>query len=328
MNLDRRTIVSALALLPFWPALSRAAPASKEVLAFYYGWYATKAFSGQSAHWPDAGPEDVILDTPQGGFYDSLDPAVIKRQVAQAKAAGMTGFIASWWGQDDRTDKQLPLLLDACAAQGLKVCAYVEPATSPDSVATDVLYLHSHYAHHPAWLKLAGKPVIMFFDRLMQNLGLDGWDKARKLIEAKAPGALAFIGTANTLDEIAQRGPHFDAVHIYSQQFDIAHPHFLRGLWRAHHYRQWVRAQKGLAVTTATVLPGFDDHLVPGRDGKRPIVRRDGGQTFRRLLADAIAAKPDWLLIVSFNEWHEGSEIEPSTQYGDRELKTAAAISF
>ncbi|HPP53067.1 MAG TPA: hypothetical protein PK777_08965, partial [Thermoguttaceae bacterium] len=32
----------------------------------------------------------------------------------------------------------------------------------------------------------------------------------------------------------------------------------------------------------------------------------------------AIAARPDWVLITSFNEWHEGSEIEPSEQWGDR----------
>jgi len=32
-------------------------------------------------------------------------------------------------------------------------------------------------------------------------------------------------------------------------------------------------------------------------------------------------AGPDWVLITSFNEWHEGSEIEPSLEDGDRYLK-------
>jgi len=35
----------------------------------------------------------------------------------------------------------------------------------------------------------------------------------------------------------------------------------------------------------------------------------------------AIKADPDWVLITSWNEWHEGSEIEPSWEDGDAYLK-------
>jgi len=37
-------------------------------------------------------------------------------------------------------------------------------------------------------------------------------------------------------------------------------------------------------------------------------------------MEEAIKAKPDWVLITSWNEWHEGSEIEPSLEYGDKYL--------
>ncbi|HWU50781.1 MAG TPA: glycoside hydrolase family 99-like domain-containing protein [Asticcacaulis sp.] len=327
MTIDRRAVIAGLSLAPILgalPASADAAPRRKEVLAFYYGWYATQSYSDIVLHWP---PESPMLDTPVDGPYDSLDPAVIQRHAGQAKAAGLTGLVASWWGQGDRTDRQLPRLLDACHAQGLKVCAYVEQAGSVDSVAKDVLYLHERYAGHPAWLRLDDKPVIMFFDRLVQTLGLDGWDRARKAIEAKAPGALAFIGTANDEKEIAERRDHFDAVHIYSQQFAVAHPHLFRELWTRGHYHDWVRAQAGLAVTTATVLPGFDDHLIEGRPGKRPIVERDDGKAYGDLWLNASKADPDWIFVVSFNEWHEGSEIEPSAQYGDSYLKATADYS-
>ena len=30
---------------------------------------------------------------------------------------------------------------------------------------------------------------------------------------------------------------------------------------------------------------------------------------------EAIKSKPDWVLITSWNEWHEGSEIEPSLEF-------------
>jgi len=323
MKTDRRTLLTAVGALPFLPAGAYAQPRAKEVLAFYYGWYGTQYYSDMQVHWPPGAP---VLDTPADGPYDSLDPAVAQRHAAQAKAAGLTVLVASWWGPGDRTDRQLLLLLAACQAQGLKVCAYVEQAQTPQQVATDVLYLHDRYAGHPAWLTLNGQPVVMFFDRLMQNLGLAGWDRARKAIDAKAPG-LAYVGTANSATEIAARAPHFDALHIYSQQFTVTGHDTGDVEWSEMLYANWVSVQKGLAVTTATVLPGYDDSIQPDRTGKRPIVSRDDGKTYGDLWLAAIKAAPDWIFVVSFNEWHEGSEIEPSKEYGDDYLRATAAYS-
>ncbi|MCR6661295.1 MAG: hypothetical protein NVV72_18980 [Asticcacaulis sp.] len=329
---NRRHLLSGLtatALLPF-QALAQARQ-RKEVLVFYYGWYGTKARSGQDIHWlnPDTAHERIAdaPNYPVGGPYDSLDPDVIARQMAQIKAAGITGLIVSWWGRTDRTNDQLRRVLDAAGVQGLKVTAYVEQVSSAEGVAEDTLYLYRTYGHHPAWLKLDNKPVIMYFDRLMQNIGLDGWQKARTLIEKQAPNAISYIATANTLKEIKARKSAFDGLHIYSQQFEGAETRFLPSLWRTKYYTDWVRAQSGAKVTTATILPGFDDRLQRDRKGKRPVIKRENGMPFRDLWNAAIAAKPDWILIVSFNEWHEASQIEPSTAFGMRELETCRQMS-
>ena len=322
-------VLAAAALLPF--RAQAQARLHKEVLAFYYGWYGTKARSGQDIHWlnPDTARERIAdaPNYPVGGPYDSLDPAVITRQMAQIKAAGITGLIVSWWGQTDRTNDQLRRVLDAAGAQGLKVTAYLEQVASAEGVAEDTLYLYRTYARHPAWLRLDNKPVIMYFDRLMQDIGLDGWQKARALIEKQVPNAISYIATANTLKEIKARKSAFDGLHIYSQQFEGAESRLIPALWRAKYYREWVAAQQGAKVTTATILPGFDDRLQLDRKGKRPVIKREDGKPFRDLWNAAIAAKPDWILIVSFNEWHEASQIEPSTAFGMRELVTCRQMS-
>jgi hypothetical protein len=65
----------------------------------------------------------------------------------------------------------------------------------------------------------------------------------------------------------------------------------------------------------ATVIPGFDDRRVrnPGFVVSR---ERGGERTYDLLWRRALGSAPDWVLVTSFNEWHEGTEIEPSTEYG------------
>jgi hypothetical protein len=59
----------------------------------------------------------------------------------------------------------------------------------------------------------------------------------------------------------------------------------------------------------------------------RPGTDRWGEETYRALWLEAIAAAPDYILITSWNEWHEGSELEPSVEYGSRILDDTAAFS-
>ena len=325
IHFDRRKLMAGAFCTMMWPWRAWAQAKRKEVLAFYYGWYGLAGRSGQDIHWQGIDTAGKTIancpDYPFDGAYDSLDPAVIKRQVQQAKDAGITGFIASWWGRNDRTDQQFPLLLDA--ADGLKLAPYIETAADADGLVADIAYLIQSYGKHESWLRLDGKPVIFVFDRVIQTLGIAGWTTARDKIADKA----AFIGPANNLVEINDRRKAFDALHIYSMQFPIAEPHTDDTPSQAAFYSAWVSAQTDLKVTTATVLPGFDDHLLPDRTGKRPTVDRADGQLFQTLSRAALGAKPDWLLVVSFNEWHEASQIEPSVQFGDRELITLKAVS-
>jgi hypothetical protein len=68
----------------------------------------------------------------------------------------------------------------------------------------------------------------------------------------------------------------------------------------------------------AAVAPGFDDRTIraPGT-----VVPRDGGATYDATWRAALAADPAWVLVASWNEWHEGSEIEPSLEHGTAYLE-------
>jgi hypothetical protein len=63
------------------------------------------------------------------------------------------------------------------------------------------------------------------------------------------------------------------------------------------------------------------------RPPPRPVTERWGGETYRALWQEAAAAHPDYVLITSWNEWHEGSEIEPSVEYDSIMLNDTAGFA-
>ncbi|MEK6574387.1 MAG: hypothetical protein AABZ58_08760, partial [Chloroflexota bacterium] len=54
---------------------------------------------------------------------------------------------------------------------------------------------------------------------------------------------------------------------------------------------------------------------------------RQGGTYYQNTFNAVIGASPDMIIVHSFNEWIEGSEIEPGTTYGDLYLNLTAQFA-
>jgi len=296
----------------------------RHVLAFYYGWYGNPEVSGNWNHWKDVDPVNKTIASstnwPVLGPYDSHDPKVVDQHFRWAKKAGLTGFIFSWWRQGDFHDQGMPLMLDTARKHGMKITVYYETvpprgSPTPEGAVGDLLYLLGKYGKHPAWLTVDGKPVFFIYGRALNEIKLDGWKQVIAEVNRKHPGGALFIG-----DRISEEAAQvFDGIHTYNPTGRT------KGM-SAEQLRVWAREYYPMTVRTAgdkiaavTVIPGYDDHKL-GRPEPRPITSRHG-ETYRILWQEAIAANPDWVLITSWNEWHEGSEIEPSAQDGERALK-------
>lgn len=68
------------------------------------------------------------------------------------------------------------------------------------------------------------------------------------------------------------------------------------------------------------VMPGFDDDAWEPGDSPASAAPRKNGDAWRDQLKAAVAAKPRFLFIQSWNEWYDGTQIEPSTSYSDQYL--------
>ncbi|MBN1421817.1 MAG: hypothetical protein JXP34_23790 [Planctomycetes bacterium] len=290
----------------------------RKVLAFYYPWYGTPAFDHGWSHWGsvDAGRRAIAESThyPLAGAYDSHDPAAVERHVRELRRASVDGIVVSWWGPGDYTDAAMPLLLEKARAGGLDVAIYLERIRTPgdpSSALADLRYLVGTYGAHPAFLRVQGKPVIFIYVRAMGGLEPLQWAEVLTALEKEGGGIVAIADGYADMDAFI-----FDGLHTYNPV----------GLFRGRPlpeiravcvglYRDIVgRARARGRIAAATVIPGYDDTKIrtPGI-----AVDRTGGELYRLQWEEAARAGADWALITSYNEWHEGSEIEPSAEFGD-----------
>lgn len=303
-----------------------------QVLAFYYPWYGVPdgpGGSGRSIHWGhiDVERKEIKKSThyPALGPYDSNDSSVIDRHMRWTKRAGLDGLIVSWWGHDDYTDKSIQKLLDSAHRHERKITIYYETVPAPKTPVAawrDISKLLVRYAGHPSWLRARGQPVVFIYGRAVNQLGLPGWLRVQRLLRVQsqhredAPHWPLLIG--DRVDHEAAEV--FQGLHVYNPAAA------LRDLtlsetedWTVRTYARWVGlAKQAGRISSVTVIPGYDDTKVR-EPGLR--VERHGGELYRAQWEEAISAAPDWVLVTSFNEWHEGTEIEPSLEQGDTYLR-------
>ncbi|MCS7252652.1 MAG: hypothetical protein RMK18_02350 [Armatimonadota bacterium] len=291
----------------------------KKILAFYYGWYTAGSWRNV-----DEAKKTIanVTHYPLLGPYNSQDPKVIEQHCRWAKGAHIDGFIVSWWRQKDYNDRTLAMVLDAAKAHSLQVTAYFEtvPDRRRETALKDVLYLLERYGKHEAWLKVYGKPVLFVYGRAVGEIGLDGWLWVINEVNRRYEGGAIFIG-----DQISKMAARvFDGIHTYNPTGATAGKSAdeIRS-WARETFRRWIDIAGERRIACVTIIPGYDDSKLD-RPKPRPITERHGGMTYRVMWEEAISANPDWVIITSWNEWFEGSEIEPSIEHGERELKTTA----
>lgn len=302
------------------PASAQAlAPRRPKVLVFYYGWYGNERFGGQWRQWKGLGATP-ILNTPSLGLYDSHDPSIIRWQMEQAKAAGVDGFVVAWMGPGSFTDKGVPLLLETAEAVGLVVTLYVEKPPADDEAAVAVLgYIRRQYAEHPAWLSLGAAPSLFFYRRAAPLSKPLLWRQAadEEATRSSAPRfELHIDSSVRNRPEFEARKAGFEGLHVYmpAPMYTGKDPLALETYATAG-FANWADRSAPRSFLP-TLVPAFDDRHVPRRPPPRPVMARAGGDTYAAQWRAALATRPPAVLISTWNEWHEGSEIEPSKEHG------------
>jgi hypothetical protein len=203
--------------------------------------------------------------------------------------AGIDEIAVSWWGRGSAEDRRLPLVLRAARAAGIAVAAHLEPypGRSVASTVADVAYLRT-------------LGITTFYVYRALDLPVADWAAAKA--DLHASGTLLFAQT-DLAGAAAAAG--FDGIYTYDI-VTYSGDKFPRICSEAHHV--------GL-LCAPSVGPGYDARRGDGDPRVKP--RRDG-RTYDLMWRHAIAAGADRVTITSFNEWHEGTQIEPAALPGRR----------
>jgi hypothetical protein len=305
------TFVSEAALIDARGAVRIEPVRPKMVLAHFYPWYTANAWNAPQ-----------FADHPLSR-YSTDDPADVAGLAREALGAGIDAFAVSWLGHDaggGDYDRRMRLVLDAVRPTGLQACVltetfYANPSNSADQTDAQTMLawlteVVDVFGSHPAYLHVGGRPVIAVY--AASQLDPTVWADLMARLRATGRNPL-LIGDFfhSRLIEV------FDGEYQYSNVtlagdalFDVDHTESLRVrtfnlLRHADRRRIWM----------ASVTPGFDDRLLADRP-THVVVDRAGGRVYDAQWAAAVDTAADWVMITSWNEWFENTEVEPSEKYG------------
>jgi len=289
-------LLLALAVVP--ASARNSEVAIPDVSIFYYPWYGTPAKDGAWVHW-------VVPDTtsfasnyfPARGLYSSSDARVVEAQMSEIAAAGIQEIVSSWWGWGSPEDQRLPLVARAARRAGLTVAVHLEPYPG-----RDVLSVQSDLEH----LRTLGIKRIFVYQPF--DISDADWAALRESV----PGVQLFAQTGLVGRATAA---HFDGVYTY----DVLHfggDNFARLCKQAH---------RAHLLCLPSVGPGYEATRATGDKRVKP--RRDG-KTYDSMWKAGIQAAPDGVTITSYNEWHEGTQIEPARDTPPRSAAKLTVDSY
>ena len=320
--------------------------AQKTVMVYYMPWFSAKPFSRTWGwHWtmdhfnPDVtnavGQREIASwYYPAIGPYDSADPAVLEYHVLLMKLAGIDGVIVDWYGSasymDYSSNNQATLkLFDFTRKAGLKfgICYedqtiqhlidghYLAASKALSQAQFEMLYLQTNYFADPSYLRQAGRPVLLNFGP-QYFLTSSNWEAIFSVLAAT--NQPAFFNEDNRLP--AGQGA-FDWPPMWMSQApgtggvlsDAALQSYLAGF-----------DQKAAAwpAYISSAFPRFHD--IYQRAGQRSYFGYLGdqhGEVLRGTLSRSLTNSSAMVLVVTWNDFGEGSMVEPTEQYGCRDLE-------
>jgi glycoprotein endo-alpha-1,2-mannosidase len=285
----RRLRLPLLALALFLALPASALAGAPHSAIFFYPWYSNMRHDGGYAHWTQGGhqpPFDLASQFyPVRGPYSSGDPHILRAQMRDIASAGIDEVVSSWWGQASPEDLRLPAVIRAARRVHLRLAVQLEPypGRTVESVGDDLVYLRS-LGIHDVYLYRAG------------DFASEAWWPV-----TRQPDGMRLFAQTNHVGFAARAG--FAGFYTY----DIL-------LYDGAKFgRLCEQARQAAILCAPSVGPGYEATAATGDPRVKP---RLDGSTYDSMWRAARQAGADVVTITSYNEWGEGTQIEPAGHGG------------
>ncbi len=276
---------------------------------FYYPWTGGNPEKSPDKketwlHWKDDGhnppktwasnyiPDYGSSSDPYNGLYASRDTGIIKQQLGLMKKAGINFVISSWWGQNHLSDKALDIIFNQVLPatdnpyKNVKFAIYYEKegfADVPKSeIISDINYIKNKYGGTEYYYKIDGRPVVFVYNTKSGLVSETFEEEIQKWKEVRdETGIYTVLKVSGGYKKVES---YADSWHEYAP---------------ASNFKQ-------TGNYSAFVSPGF---------AKWHESERLERENFTRFENDVIALKNadvQFRLIETWNEWGEGTGIEPA----------------
>ncbi|WP_422362192.1 endo-1,3-alpha-glucanase family glycosylhydrolase [Reichenbachiella sp.] len=301
-----------------------------EVLIHYMSWYGDEGAGEDSLrHW-----QFGHANTPTIGLYDSHNKSTLYYHLLLAKSAGIDGVVVNVKDEYDRMGMERVLLaikeLDSLneGAFDFKFAVSFDDQgfdlEAPlDTTLFKLTQFKANYIDgNKHYLRYGNKPVFYSFDYPNKFITAKGLDQSLDSVFGKDQSILIW----NTFGEGENTQDYVDAFYPWVQP---------GGEWMEdgsnwgkpyleYFYKQINQFEnKPYSFSGGGVWPGFDDRKNTSWGGDR-LISRSGGATYDSTwnyihkYQGEVPMK--YVMVETWNDWNEGTEIEPSVEYGFQNL--------
>ncbi|MCI0711831.1 MAG: glycoside hydrolase family 71/99-like protein [Chloroflexi bacterium] len=297
----------------------------------YWGWHWTMDHFNPSTTGENGRPEIASHYMPLTGPYDSSDDALLEYQVGLMKLSGIDGVIVDWYGMENFRDyaalnESTGKLFEYIKQAGLLFAICYEDQTIKHMVDGGYLsaegaiphgqevmqYIHEHWFSDDVYLKYDDQPVLFVFGPQYFRSSTD-WEALFSVLD-NSP-ALVTLDKHLVSNALASYPwvPGF-GIEINKEVVEA-------------HLGQFYRIARRYDYVVGGAFPGFHDIYAEANvQSSYGFLDAQDGEILRFTLQLALKQNPDVIQLITWNDYGEGTMIEPAEEYGYQYLEIVQEI--